>query len=365
MNWKNWKSLLVMGIILTVLLAGCAQTEKPQGENQATQTQKSVTIIGSGATFPQPQVEKWIGIYSKINPNVRIEYTGKGSGGGQNDFKQGLVDFACSDPPLKESLWKELEKKGKPLQFPIIVGAVVIAYNVPEVSELKLSGEVIADIFMGKIEYWDDEAIKSLNPGANLPHKKITVVHRSDSSGTTDIFTNYLAVVSKEWDEKVGAGKTVDWPVDKLGRGVGGKGNPGVVAVIKSTPYSIGYTELAYAYKENLKTVAIKNKDGNFVKASENSIKEAVVSLNVPPPDKGYMENVRAFMNAPGKDSYPIVAFSHMVIWRNYPDLTKEDEIKRLVKWILTNGQKSENVVSGYVGLPEELTSKLINELNI
>ncbi len=310
-------------------------------------------------------MEKWIDVYSTINPNIKIEYTGKGSGGGQNDFKQGLVDFACSDPPVKERLWKELEKKGKPLQFPIIVGAVVLAYNVPGVDSLRLSGKVVADMFIGEIEYWDDPTIKTLNPGLNLPHKKIIVIHRSDSSGTTSIFTNYLSLVSEEWKEKVGAGKTVEWPVDGMGRGVGGKGNPGVVAAIKSTPYSIGYTELAYVYKEKLKTVALKNKAENFVQPSEKTIKAAVaeISMNIPSPEKGYGEDVKALLNAGGKESYPIVALSHMIIWDSYSDSAKGKAIKEFVKWVLTEGQKPENIVSGYVGLPQELTTRLVKSL--
>ena len=369
MSWKNWENLAVMGVILVILFSGCIQnSEKPTSlQTPKATVQKTVTIIGSGATFPQPQIEKWIDVYSKVKPNVKIEYTGKGSGGGQNDFKQGLVDFACSDPPLKESLWRELEKKGEPLQFPMIIGAVVVAYNIPGIDNLKLDGKTLADIFMGEIEYWDDVKIRELNPDANLPHEKIVVVHRSDSSGTTKIFTTYLGLVSDEWKEKVGAGKTVEWPVDKLGRGVGGKGNPGVVAALKTTKYSVCYTELAYVYKENLKMVALKNKAGNYVIASPQTIKAAAseVSINVPPPTKGYKEDMKAFLNAEGENSYPIVAFSHMLIWKNYEDKARENAIKEFAKWILTFGQKDENIVKGYVGLPPELSSKLIREMGL
>lgn len=346
-------------ILLAVVFAGCTQTQKPE-----TQPEKTV-IVGSGATFPQPQLEKWIDVYTKQNPKVQIEYTGKGSGGGQNDFKQGLVDFACSDPPLSESLWNELKKKGQPLQFPIIVGAVVVVYNLPSVENLKLDGETLAKIFMGEIEYWDDPAIKQLNPEVNLPHEKILVVHRSDSSGTTKIFTTYLSLVSDEWAEKVGAGKTVDWPVDKLGRGVGGKGNQGVATAVKQNLYSIGYVELSYALKENFPMVALKNKAGNFVTANEETIKFAVsrVSVNIPSPREGYKEDLKALLNAGGEKSYPIVAFSHIVIWEKYENEAKEEAIKDFVKWILTEGQKSENIVQGYVGLPEDVTSKLLAEI--
>jgi phosphate transport system substrate-binding protein len=356
MDGGNVKAVFLLGIATAMLFLGCAQ--------QSQQSQK-VQILGSGATFPQPQIEKWIEVYAKQNPDVQIEYTGKGSGGGQNDFKQGLVDFACSDPPLSESLWKELEKRGQPLQFPIIVGAVVVVYNLPGVENLKLDGEVLAKIYMGDIEYWDDEAIKNLNPKASLPHEKILAVHRSDSSGTTKIFTTYLSLVSGEWAEKVGNGKTVDWPVDRLGRGVGGKGNQGVATVIKQNPYSIGYVELAYALKENFPVVALKNKAGKFVKADESTIKSAVseISGSIPSPREGYRESLEAMLNAGGENSYPIVAFSHMVIWEKYESEAKEKAVKDFVRWILTEGQKPENVVKGYVGLPEDVTAKLLSEL--
>jgi len=346
-------------ILLAAVFAGCTQTQKPE-----TQPEKTV-IVGSGATFPQPQIEKWIDVYTKQNPNVGVEYTGKGSGGGQNDFKQGLVDFACTDPPISESLWNELKKKGQPLQFPIIVGAVVVVYNLPGVDSLKLDGETLAKIFMGEIEYWDDPAIKRLNPETNLPHEKILVVHRSDSSGTTKIFTTYFSLISNDWAEKVGSGKTVEWPVDKVGRGVGGKGNQGVAAAIKQNPYSIGYVELSYALKENFSMIALKNKAGNFVTANEETVKAAVsmVSVNIPSPREGYKEDLKALLNAGGEKSYPIVAFSHIVIWDKYENEAKERAIKNFVKWILTEGQKPENIVQGYVGLPESVTSKLLAEI--
>ena len=358
---KNMKRLAILvALSSVVLLAGCTQ-ESATSEGSSTE---KITIIGSGATFPQPQLERWIEEYMKMNPGVVIEYTGKGSGGGQNDFKQGLVDFACSDPPLKESLWNELRKKGQPLQFPVIVGAVVVVYNVPGVEKLRLDGETLADIFMGKIEYWDDPRIKGQNPDVILPHKKIVVVHRSDSSGTTKIFTTYLSVVSEEWRRKVGSGKTVDWQVDRLGRGIGGKGNQGVATAIKQNEYSIGYIELAYALKERFPVIALKNGDGNYVTATEETIKSAVskVGVNIPSPQEGYKEDVKALMNAEGEDSYPIVALSHIVIWEQYTNKNKENAIKNFVKWILTEGQKDEYVIQGYVGLPEQVTKKLLED---
>ncbi|HIP25163.1 MAG TPA: phosphate ABC transporter substrate-binding protein PstS [Archaeoglobus profundus] len=356
---KGKQVIIPILIILSILWLGCIQQgpTTPQAEH--------ITIHGSGATFPLPQIEKWIDAYSKLHPNVKIEYIGKGSGAGQRDFKERLVDFACSDPPLKEKLWKELEKMGQPLQFPIITGAVVVVYNVPGVNNLRLDGETLAEIFMGKIEYWDDPKIKELNPDVKLPHEKIWVIHRSDASGTTKIFTTYLSIVSEEWANKVGAGKVVDWPVDKLGRGIGAKGNPGVVNALKQTKYSIAYTELAYALKENLKMVALKNKAGKYIIANDTTIKAAVAKagLAIPSPYEGYKEDLKRLLNVDDENAYPIVAISHIIVWKEYDDKKKEEAIRNFVKWILTDGQKEEYIVPGYVGLPKELCERLLKEV--
>ncbi|HIH72392.1 MAG: Phosphate-binding protein [Thermococcales archaeon 44_46] len=358
-------TLLVLVIAVSLFASGCissnGQDQTPTQSNS--NPEKSlVTIRTTGATFPQYQVQKWIEAYMKSNPNVKIEYEGGGSGHGQDAFLKGITHIGRTDPPVKESTWKKfLETGDQPLQFPWIVGAVVIAYNVPGVDELKLDGETLAKIFMGEIEYWDDPAIKSLNPNVQLPNKKIIVIHRSDSSGTTAVFTTYLTLVSKEWAEKVGAGKTVDWPVDKLGRGIGGKGNPGVVQALKSTEYSIAYTELSFAIEENLKVVALKNKAGNFVKPTDETIKAAVAAVKffIPDPTEGYKEDSAQLMNAPGENAYPIIAFTHALVWQNKggKHYTKEEAeaIKDFLRWVLTEGQKPENIAPGYVGLPPEV----------
>ena len=356
--------IVILTLALVMLVVLSIHLGKREGANR--EEGGEIVLVGSGATFPQPQIEKWIDLYTKRNPGVKIEYTGKGSGGGQNDFKNGLVDFACSDPPLKEDLWRELEQKGQPLQFPVIIGAVSIVYNLPGVDNLRLSKGALVAIFLGKIEYWDDPMIKELNPKASLPHKKIIVVHRSDSSGTTAIFTTYLSIISEEWREKVGAGKVIDWPVDKLGRGLGGKGNQGVAAIIKQNPNSIGYVEFAYSINENLQTAFIENRDGNFVAPSPETIKSAIsrVSANVPPPTEGYKEKLEQFLEAPGENSYPIIAFSHMIVWGEYsPD--KAEVIKDFITWVLMEGQKDENIMTGYVGLPEEVAEIGLSAIEI
>lgn len=370
---------LLLGILLlipVVSLSGCMGTEeKAQPQETAakpaaepTTTSRPVIIRTSGATFPKYQIQKWIADYQKINPNVKIEYQGGGSGKGQQDFLMGLTHIGRTDPPVKEDTWKRfLETGDQPLQFPEIVGAVVVTYNIPEIGNhtLKLSRDVLPDIFLGKIEYWDDERIKKLNPEVadKLPHQKIIVVHRSDSSGTTDIFTTFLSMISKEWAEKVGSGKVVDWPVDKLGRGVGGKGNSGVINTLKNTKYSIAYTELSYTLKNNLPNAAIENREGKFVEPNTETIKAAVanVKAHIPEPTEGYKEDLRQLLDAPGEKSYPIVAFTHFLVWENidHKHYTPEEAkaIKDFLRWVLTEGQKPEHLAEGFVGLPEEVAN--------
>ncbi|MDW7990261.1 MAG: phosphate ABC transporter substrate-binding protein PstS [Archaeoglobaceae archaeon] len=343
----KWASLLIAALSVAIL-AGCVSQS---GEK----VEKTVKIHGSGASFPAPQLYNWISEFSKVRKDIVVEYASKGSGAGINDFKLKLVHFACTDPPAKESEWREFEKVGKPLQFPFIVGAVVVVFNVPEVKELKLDGSTVAKIFLGEIEFWDDEAIKALNPNAKLPHEKIVVIHRSDSSGTTEVFTTYLSMVSREFKEKVGAGKLVDWPVDKLGRGYGGKGNEGVAAMLKQTPYSVGYVELAYAIHEKMNQISLRNAEGRFVSASSETISAAISATKsfIPDPREGYKEDLKQFINAPGEKSYPIVAFSHVLIWEKYDNKDEAFAVKEFWKWILKDGRKY--VIEGYVPLPPEV----------
>ena len=368
-------------IIPIVSLCGCTGTGTTQtteggttqntgGETQATsgETQKVIQLRTTGATFPKSQIEKWIAEYQKINPNVKIEYEGGGSGHGQEAFLKGLTDIGRSDPPVKEDMWEKFKGTGdQPLQFPEIVGAVVVTYNIPEIGNynLKLSRDVLADIFLGNIEYWDDERIKSLNPEVanKLPHKKIIVAHVSNSGGATAIFTTFLSMISKEWKEKVGSGLLVNWPVDKMGRGVGGKNNPGVISIVKNTKYSIAYTELSYTIGEKLPTAAIENRMGKFIKPTPETIKAAVASVKayIPDPTEGYKENTKQLLDAPSENAYPIVAFTHILVWENINNkhYTKEKAkaIKDFLTWILTEGQKPENLAPGYVGLPQDVAN--------
>ncbi len=364
-------TIAVIGImVLAAVMAGWVGNTG-SNNNSDNGTGSTIILRTTGATFPQYQVQKWIDTYQKSNPNVKIEYEGGGSGHGQDAFMQGLSEIGRTDPPVSESTWSKFEDTGDmPLQFPEVVGAVVISYNIPGVGDIKLSQDALVGIFIGDIEYWDGAKITGQNPGINLPHEKIIVVHRSDSSGTTAIFTTYLSVINSTWDKQVGAGKTVQWPTDDMGRGLGGKGNPGVVSTLKQTDYSICYTELSFAIEESLPTAYLENADGNYTEPTDSSIQAAVagVSSNIPPPDKGYSENLKQLLNAQGNDSYPIVAFTHMLVWKNIDGkhYTHDDvtAIKDFMKWVLTDGQKPENLAPGYVGLPEDVANIGLSAIN-
>ncbi len=353
-------AIIVFVVVATVLIIyglGLVQGGSVESLN------KMVHLRGSGATFLQPQLEAWVQEFMKEYGNIVIEYQGVGSGAGQEQFFKGLTDFCGSDPPLSHEKW--LEYKGKVLQLPVILGAVVIVYNVPEIPKsvhLNLSGEVLALIYKGEIEYWDDPRIKELNPGLadKLPHEKIIVVHRSDASGTTQIFTTFLHKAAPEiWPIEL-VGKTIDWPVDKVGRGVGGKGNPGVTANVINTKYSIGYVELAYALKNNLTIAAIRNREGVFVLPSTETIqsaaKHALKTKLIPiSPDGDFCKELDAIVYAPGKNSYPLTAFSHIFVWKTYEDKAKAEALKRFIEWIYTKGSKY--IIEGYVAVPEEIKS--------
>ncbi|AEH07068.1 phosphate ABC transporter substrate-binding protein PstS [Methanothermococcus okinawensis] len=369
---------LVLGICLIVpivSLAGCVgggNSQSSEQQSSASSATKTISLRTTGATFPKYQIQKWIEDYQKTHPNVKIEYEGGGSGHGQEVFLKGLTDIGRSDPPVKKSMWDRFTATGdQPLQFPEIVGAVVVSYNIPELGDkpLKLDPNTLSDIFSGKIKYWDNSKIKALNPGVNLPHKEITVIHRSDASGTTEIFTTYLSVASTNWPDSL-VGKLVDWPADKQGRGTAGKGNPGVVAILKNTPYSIAYTELSYAIEEKLPVAALKNKNGKFVVPDSKSIPAAVtgVKSKIPNPTEGYKEDLKQMLNAPGDDSYPIVAFTHILVWENkngkHYSPEKAKAIKDFLTWVLTEGQKPEHWAPGYVGLPKSVANIGLNAVN-
>src|SRR5580698_8012116 len=287
------------------------------------------TLNGAGATFPYPMYSKWFSEYHKLHPEIQINYQSIGSGGGIRQVINGTVDFGASDGPMTDEMLKEA--KTKILHMPTVVGADVPAYNIPGMTaELKFTPEALAGIFLGKITKWNDKAVTGANPGVNLPDKDIIVVHRSDGSGTTYIWTDYLSKVSPEWQSQVGTGTSVKWPI-----GLGGKGNEGVAGSIRQLQGSIGYVELIYAAQNNIPFGSVRNAAGNFLKASLDGVTAAAASAPKMPDDFRV-----SITNAPGKDAYPISSFTWLLIPAQIPDAGKAKAVKDFLAWMLTEGQK-------------------------
>ena len=311
-------------------------------------------ITGAGATFPFPIIDKWRVEYNALYPGITLNYQSIGSGGGIKLHTEKTVDFGASDAPLSKA---EAEKAAGTLHIPETIGAITISYNLPEVPQkgLKLTGPIIADIYLGKITKWNDKKIQDLNKDLKLPNKDILVVRRSDGSGTTYGFTDYLSTVSKTWNDNIGKGKSVPWPV-----GVGSPGNEGVAAVTRMTPYSIGYIELAYALQSGMSYAFIQNADRTaFVEPSLESIKSAAAgaSKNLPAADSDWSKV--SIVNPPGKNSYPISSFSYLIVYKNLDNIASMDKEKakalvHLIYWMITDGQQYASSLQ-YVPLPDEV----------
>jgi phosphate transport system substrate-binding protein len=300
----------------------------------------AVTLNGAGATFPYPIYSKWFDEYAKVKAGVQINYQSIGSGGGIRQITAHTVDFGASDGPMTDKQLFSVD--GKILHVPTVLGAVVPAFNLKDVKELTLTGEVLAKIFMGDIKAWNDPAIKALNPSANLPDMPITVIHRSDGSGTTYCFTDYLSKVSKDWAKKVGKNTSVEWPI-----GLGGKGNEGVAGLIKVTPNSLGYVEMVYAEQSSLSFASMVNAAGKTVKASVEGITAAAAGVKVP---KDFRVSIT---NAPGEKAYPIATYTWLLIYqKNGGD--KGTILREFLKWMLIDGQKLAPAL-GYAPLPGEV----------
>jgi phosphate transport system substrate-binding protein len=305
---------------------------------------QKVQIIGGGATFPYPIYSKWFSEYNKLHPDVEINYQSQGSGFGIQQLTKRTVFFGASDGPMTQE--QLLAAPGKVLHFPTVLGAVVPVYNIPGVSqELKFTGPVLADIFLGKITKWNDAAITKLNPGVSLPGNDIVVVHRSDGSGTTYIWVDYLAKVSPEWKKRVGVATSVNWPV-----GVGAKGNENVSAQVSQVPNSIGYVELIYALHNKIKYGPVQNLNGKFVKADVASVTAAANAAAKQMPADFRV----SITNAPGDDVYPISSFTWLLLYENVPDKTKARVMVEFLKWALTDGQKFAADL-GYAPLPKNV----------
>ncbi len=308
---------------------------------------QTTQLNGAGATFPYPMYSKWFNEYNKLHPNVQINYQSIGSGGGIRQVLNGTVDFGASDGPMTDEQLKEA--KVKILHIPTVLGADVPAYNVPGVSgELKFTPQVLAEIFMGKITNWNDAGIAKSNPGVKFPDQQIIVVHRSDGSGTTYIWTDYLSKVSKEWESAVGKGTSVKWPV-----GLGGKGNEGVAGQIRQLQGSIGYVELIYAVQNNISYGSVQNAAGTFVKATLDGVTEAAGSVKTMPADFRV-----SITNAPGKTAYPISSFTWLLIPVQSKDASRAKIISDFLNWMVTDGQKMTNQLS-YAPLPASVVEKV------
>jgi len=305
---------------------------------------QKVQIQGAGATFPNPIYQKWIAEYNKLHPNVEINYQSIGSGAGVRQLTAQTVFFGASDQPMTND--QQVAAPGKIFHFPTVLGAVVPVYNLPGVNaELKFSGEVLANIYLGKITKWNDPAIAKLNGGVNLPATDIAVAHRSDASGTSYIFTDYLGKVSAEWKMKVGVNGSVNWPT-----GVGGKGNEGVAGVVTQTPGAIGYVELIYALQNKIAYAAVQNMAGDFMKASVESVTAAADAAAKQMPADFRV----SITNAPGKGVYPISSFTWLLLYENPKDKMLSKATVDFVKWALTDGQKYCAPLA-YAPLPENV----------
>jgi phosphate transport system substrate-binding protein len=305
------------------------------------------TLNGAGATFPYPMYSKWFSEYHKAHPDVEINYQSIGSGGGIRQVLAGTVDFGASDSPMSDEQLSQ--SKTKILHVPTVLGAVVPAYNIPGVTgEVKFTPQALADIFLGKITSWNDKAITSANPGMNFPNQDIIVLHRSEGSGTTYIFTDYLSKVSPEWQGGPSKGASVKWP-----KGLGGKGNEGVAGMIRQMPGSIGYIELIYAVQNKIPYGTVQNSSGSFVKASLASVTAAAASAPKMPADFRV-----SITNAPGKDAYPISSFTWLLIPYQSKDAAKGKILADFLSWMVVDGQKMTADLT-YAPLPDSVIAKV------
>ncbi len=309
--------------------------------------QGQVLLNAAGATFPYPIYSKWFDVYHQSHPNVQINYQSIGSGGGIRQLLDKTVDFGASDGPMNDD---QLKQASVPiLHFPTVLGADVPSYNIQGVeAELNFTPDALAGIFLGKITKWNDPAIAGPNPGVKLPNDDIVVVHRSDGSGTTYIWTDYLSKVSPEWQQKVGKGTSVNWPV-----GLGGKGNEGVTGLVKQTPGSLGYVELIYAIQNKIPYGKVKNSAGTFVKADLASVSAAAAGAAKTMPDDFRV----SITNAEGKMAYPISSFTWLLIPSKFSDASKRDVVKDFLKWMMTDGQQYNEALS-YAKLPKEVVAR-------
>ena len=349
----SFKKLSTIATLLALISMGGLFGACSPGNTPSTGSGGQINLQGAGATFPNPLYQKWLSEYGKLHPNVRIDYQSIGSGGGIKQIQALTVDFGASDSPMKDEDLKAAP--GPILHIPTVLGAVVLTYNLTGINEpLRFSPEVIADIFLGKINKWNDARIKADNPRANLSGSDITVVHRSDSSGTSAVFTDYLSKVSSEWKEKVGSGPAVSWPV-----GVGGKGNEAVTGQIKNTPNTIGYVELAYAAQNKLPVASIKNQAGEFIQPTLDAVTAAAAeSLATTPEDLRV-----SITNAAGKGAYPISSYTYILVYKEQKDAAKGKALVDFLWWGIHEGESYARDLQ-YAPLPKEIVTRAEAKIN-
>jgi phosphate transport system substrate-binding protein len=344
------ENFLYMKKMLVVLLLVC-------GLGVIAKAQSTVLLNAAGATFPYPIYSKWFNVYHQAHPNVQINYQSIGSGGGIRQLTAGTVDFGASDGPMTDDQIKDFQAKNgcTVLHFPTVLGAVVPTYNIPGVrAELNFTQRALAGVYLGTITKWNDPEIAKANPGVKLPGDDIIVVHRSDGSGTSYIFTDFLSKVSADWKNRVGRATSVNWPV-----GLGGKGNEGVSGLLKQTPDSIGYVELIYALQNNITFGKMQNSSGKFIKASLEGVTAAAASAAKDMPDDFRV----SITNEPGPTVYPISSFTWLLIPQRIKDPAKRDAVKDFLKWMLTDGQNYNEGLS-YAKLPKPVVAKEMKQVS-
>jgi phosphate transport system substrate-binding protein len=360
-NSRIKNSIAVLALTLGLTACGGASNPDNAATNETTGTTQNttasspaklelggnVTLTGAGASFPAPLYQTWFTELNKKYPSLQVNYQSVGSGAGVEQFTKGTVDFGASDVAMKDEEIAKIPPEKGVLLLPVTAGSIVLAYNLPDVPDLKLPRSVYVDILLGKIKSWNDPAIAKANTEAKLPNLPIAVVYRADGSGTTGVFTKHLSAISPEWKTKVGDGKSVKWPV-----GVGGKGNEGVTAQIQQTQGAIGYIEYGYAKQSTLKIAALENKSGKFITANEESASKTLEAVTLP-------ENLRAFISDPeGADSYPVVTYTWILAHKKYPDAAKAKAMEAAIEYALTDGQKLAGEL-GYVPLPANVIAKV------
>jgi phosphate transport system substrate-binding protein len=333
-----------IALAAVLFFVGCKRSEP--GQSGSAKSERTIDLQGAGATFPYPLYSKWVADYQRIDPRVRINYQSIGSGGGIRQITERTVDFGASDAPMTDA--EQSKAPTKLLHIPMTLGAVVVAYNVPGVSGLRLSPDAIAGIFLGEIKTWSDPKLAELNPAVRLPSSPITVAYRSDGSGTTAVFTEYLSKVSTEWKERVGAGKSVRFPT-----GLGAKGNEGVAGQLKTSPGAIGYVELAYAKQTQLTYATVRNRAGHFVEPTLEGISAAAAGGAALPEDLRV-----SIVDAPGEAAYPISAFTYILAYEEQADAKKGKALAEFLWWAIHEGQRA-GAALHYAPLPADVVTRV------